>query len=204
MSIFPDTISAIWLGNAVSAVSAAFLIASCLSNTRKRIFYFQVIECVILAIANIIFNSWAGFTTLAVCAVRNLFIAHDRFTKPLMLICIGLTVALGLWANNRGWVGLLPMFATVEYTVCCHYIYGVRATRISLFLNLLIWVVYALLIRDYATALSNGVVMAVDLAAIIRGLLRRRAGGQTPAGEQALTATADSPSDAEQAPAPRC
>ena len=64
--------------------------------------------------------------------IRNLLVANDRYTKPMMTVFLILTIVAGVLANTRGLVGLLPVFATVEYTICCHYIVGEKATKCSI------------------------------------------------------------------------
>ena len=68
-------------GNLISLVAAFFTVASSWSKDRKRIFLYQAMQCFLLAIANIFFLSVSGTTTYALCALRNLFIAYDRFTN---------------------------------------------------------------------------------------------------------------------------
>ena len=119
-------------------------------------------------------------------AVRNLVVAKDRYTKPVMVAFVILTIVAGLLANTRGLVGLLPVLATVEYTICCHYIEGEMATKCSIFVNVLLWIVYSFLICDFSTAISDSIVLVVDTVAIVRlwrsersGCRRRRRCGRT-------------------------
>ena len=74
----------------------------------------------------------------------------------------------GFMANNRGIVGLMPVFATVEYTLCCHFIRDVKKTRISVLFNESIWLIYSFLVRDYSTAMTDIAVITVDIFAIIK------------------------------------
>ena len=82
-----------------------------------------------------LFGALAGMTTLVFSAIRDLLVANDRYTKPMMTVFLILTIVAGVLANTRGLVGLLPVFATVEYTICCHYIVGEKATKCSIFVN---------------------------------------------------------------------
>ncbi len=77
----------------------------------------------------------------------------------MMTVFLILTIVAGVLANTRGLVGLLPVFATVEYTICCHYIVGEKATKCSIFVNVLLWVIYSFLICDLSTAVSDTIVL---------------------------------------------
>ena len=114
------------IGNGISFVAAIFMVASCVVKRKRTIFLCQFLECALLAVASVFFGALAGMTTL---------VANDRYTKPMMTVFLILTIVAGVLANTRGLVGLLPVFATVEYTICCHYIVGEKATKCSIFVN---------------------------------------------------------------------
>ena len=117
-------------------VRSGYLYGRQLCVKRKRtIFLCQFLECALLAVASVFFGALAGMTTLVFSAIRDLLVANDRYTKPMMTVFLILTIVAGVLANTRGLVGLLPVFATVEYTICCHYIVGEKATKCSIFVN---------------------------------------------------------------------
>lgn len=156
------------IGNIISLVAALFLAASCLVKNKRGIFLCQFMECVLLAISSVFFGSLAGTTTLLLSAVRNLIVARERYTKQMMYIFLVLTIVAGILANSRGLLGLMPVIATVEYTICCYYITGIKAIRCSIFVNMAIWIVYSFLILDFSTAISDSIILIVDLAAIVK------------------------------------
>ena len=156
------------IGNIISFISAAFLAVSCVVKNRKHIFILQFLNCAILAIASYFFGSYAAISTLILCCIRNIFIAKDKYTAKVMTVILVLVIVLGLLTNNRGLIGLLPVMATVEYTICCYLIKDVHKTRISIFVNETIWVIYSLLVLDFSTALTDIIVIAVDLAVLFK------------------------------------
>ncbi len=164
--------SNILTGNILSLAAAVFLAVSCAVKDRKQIFVLQFMNCAVLAAASYFFSSYAAISTLALCCVRNIFIMRDRFTKPVMTVIVILVIICGLLANNRGIVGLLPVIATVEYTMCCHFITEVKKTRVSILVNEIIWIVYSFIIMDYSTAVTDIIVVIVDILAIIKSYAR--------------------------------
>ena len=106
------------IGNILSFFAALFMVASCVVKRKQAVFFCQFLECALLAVASVFFGSLAGMTTLVLSAVRNLVVAKGRYTKPVMVAFVILTIVAGLLANTRGLVGLLPVLATVEYTIC--------------------------------------------------------------------------------------
>ncbi len=158
----------ILIGNIISLIAAVFLAVSCTVKTRNKVFIMQFMNCALLAVASYFFGAYATISTLILCCIRNIFILKDKFTRPVMAMIIVLVLIFGFMTNNRGLIGLMPVFATVEYTMCCHFIRDVKKTRISVLFNESIWLVYSFLVCDYSTALTDIAVIVVDILAILR------------------------------------
>ena len=139
------------IGNLISFAAACFTLASAWSGNRKRIYLYQALQCVLLAVANIFFSSISGVTTYAICAVRNVLLAYDRFTARLCMIFVACVGVIGLAVNNRGFVGLIPVFTTALYTVICLYAKRRVAIKTNIIANLSLWAVYDILISDYVS-----------------------------------------------------
>lgn len=161
--------SNILIGNIISFAAAIFLAVSCVVKSRKQIFILQFMNCAVLAVASYFFGSYAAITTLALCCIRNIFIMKDKFSVPVMTVILILVIACGILTNNRGIIGLLPVIATVEYTICCHYITDVGKTRISILINEAIWIIYSFLVLDFSTAITDIIVVTVDIVSIAKG-----------------------------------
>lgn len=149
----------ILIGNILSFIAALFLLSSCLLKRKDKIFVFQFFECATLAAASFFFGSYAGISTLLLSAVRNVLIAKNKFSKGLMCVFLALTAALGLITNNRGILGLMPVIATIQITLCGCLLDGVIETKLSIAANTAIWIVYSFIIRDYSTAVTDSIVL---------------------------------------------
>ena len=145
------------IGNAVSFAAALFTFASAWSRDRARIYLWQAGQCLLLAVANVFFASLSGVTTFVLCAVRNFLIARDRFTGRLCVFFVAAVAAIGLAANNRGLVGLLPVVTTAVYTVACLYVRRTRAVKCNIIVNLVLWAIYDVFILDLVSCVVDGV-----------------------------------------------
>ncbi len=161
------------IGNIISFIAAIFMAISCTVKNRKTIFYLQALNCLVLAVASLFFGSYAGITTLLISTVRNIIVAHDKYTKPVMYIFLILTVLLGVFANNRGFTGLLPVIATVQYTLCLNLFKGLFLTRISIFVNTALWVTYSFIIRDFSTACMDSISLITVTVAIFTMIFKK-------------------------------
>ncbi|MDY3280826.1 YgjV family protein [Dysosmobacter sp.] len=171
------------LGNLISLAAACFMAASCLAKDNRRVFFCQFMECAILAVSSVVFGSLSGALTMALSAARNLITSRGKLTRSLTVFFFLAAVVGGLLINTRGAVGLLPVIATAEYTICSYRVRSVLGTKYSIFVNVLFWVVYSFLILDFSTAISDSVILVIDGTAILRAHRERRAeiAAETPA-----------------------
>lgn len=156
------------IGNLISLFAAIFTVAGSWSRDRKKIFLYQAVQCFLLAIANIFFASLSGTTTYALCALRNLLIAHDRFTDKICLAFLVSVTAIGLISNNRGLIGLLPVLTTAIYTVACFYVRGTKPIKVNIIVNLLLWAIYDIAVRDYVSFAVDTVSAGTAAVSLLR------------------------------------
>ena len=156
------------IGNIISLAGACFTLLSAWSRDRKRIYLYQAAQCLLLAVANIFFASVSGVTTCALCAVRNCLLACDRFTARSCAVFVVAVAALGLYTNNRGLAGLLPIVATVLYTLGCFFAKRTKAIKLNMIVNLVLWAAYDLLVGDFVSAAVDSVSAVTALASILR------------------------------------
>ena len=156
------------IGNLCSFVAACFTFLSAWSRDKKRIYLYQAAQCLVLAGANIFFASISGVTTYALCTMRNLLLAYDRFTPRRCYAFTAAVAILGIAANNRGLVGLLPVVTTAVYTVGCLYAKGTKAIKLNIIVNLILWAVYDAFILDLVSCAVDSVSAVAALVSIIR------------------------------------
>ena len=155
-------------GNIVSFAAACFTLASAWSRDRRRIYLYQAGQCLLLAFANILFGSVSGVTTFALCTARNLLLAYDRFTPRRCWFFVSAVALLGLFANNRGAVGLIPVVTTALYTVVCLYAKRTRDIKLNLIVNLLLWAVYDFFILDLVSCAVDAVSAGTAVLSLFR------------------------------------
>lgn len=158
----------ILIGNLISLVAACFLAASCISRNNRRVFAYQCMESLTVAVSSLFFASYAASVSMLLSALRNWLVSREKYTKPVMLFFLIVGVILGIAINVRGWLGLVPVIATAQYTLCCFYVKGVLTTKYSIAVNLLMWVVYSFLILDFSTVISNAIVLILDIGVIVK------------------------------------
>ena len=76
---------------------------------------------------------------------------------------------LGLYANNCGLVGLLPVVTTAVYTIGCLFAKRTRAIKWNLIANLIFWAIYDAFILDLVSCAVDSVSAVAALVSIRQG-----------------------------------
>lgn len=156
------------VGNIISLIAAFFMIVSCVTKVRSRVFYLQFIQCVMLSVSSYCLGSYAGIVACLVSAMRSLVVAKGYFNKHMMQLFLLISVGLGIAVNNRGVIGLLPMIANVQFTLCCYLFTSIKGTRYSIWVNLILWITYSFMVLDFSTAICDCVVLIINTITIIK------------------------------------
>ena len=156
------------LGNIISFVAAGFMFASGWTKDRDRTFLYQILENLVLCAANICFRSWAGISTLLLSGVRNYLVMKERYTKNLMYVFVILIIVIGTVINNRGFVGFLPIAATVQLSICNQYARTLIQHKLSLFVNTAVWLIYDLCILDISSTAAQTIMCILTAVTIVR------------------------------------
>lgn len=156
------------IGNAISLIAGIFIILSMWVNDEKQAYKHQFLNAFILMISSVFFFSWTGVTTMAIAASRNLMVYKDRLTLNWTIFFIVISVVLGLMVNTMGIVGLLPIIAIVQITLCNYFFKTIKWIKIGFIVNSAIYIVYFLAIFDFASATIESVTALVGVVALYR------------------------------------
>lgn len=156
------------IGNIISLIAAFFMVASCITKIRSKVFYLQFMQCALLSVSSYFLGSYAGIVASLVSAIRSLVVAKGYFNKHMMQLFLVVSVGLGLIVNNRGFIGLLPMIANVQFALCCYLFTSIKGTRYSIWINLILWITYSFMVLDFSTAICDCIVFIVNTITLIK------------------------------------
>ena len=137
------------IGNAISLIVGIFILLSMWVNDEKEAYKHQFLNAFILMISSVFFLSWTGVVTMAIAASRNAFVYKDKFTFNWAIFFVIVSVVVGFAVNTMGIVGILPIIALVQLTLCNYYLKTIKPIKISFIVNSAIYVVYFLAIWDF-------------------------------------------------------
>ena len=156
------------IGNIISLIAGIFIILSMWVNDEKKAYKNQFLNAFILMISSIFFMSWTGVTTMAIAATRNAMVYKDKLTLNWTIFFTVISIVLGLLVNTMGIVGLLPIIAIVQITLCNYYLKTIKPIKISFIVNSAIYIVYFLAILDFSSAMIETITALIGVVSLIR------------------------------------
>lgn len=156
------------IGNVISFIAGIFIILSMWVNDEKQAYKYQFLNAFILMISSVFFLSWTGVTTMAIAASRNAMVYKDKLTMNWTIFFIVISVVLGLLVNTMGFVGLLPIIAIIQITLCNYYLKTIKPIKIGFIVNSAIYIVYFLAILDFASATIESITALIGVVALAR------------------------------------
>lgn len=158
----------ILVGNGISFIAGIFLIVSYCINDVKKAYKYQFLNAFVLAISSVFFFSWTGVTTLSIAAARNAMVYKDRLTFKWTIFFLIISVVLGVLVNTMGFIGLLPVIAIVQITVCNYALKSIKSIKVSFIVNSLIYIAYFLAILDFTSAVVEIITVALGSLSLVR------------------------------------
>ena len=143
------------LGNIFSLLSAICIAISVLKKNKNDLIYWQVIDVIFCILSNIALYTYAALTTNSVALIRNILAYKNKLTKKITWILFILCIIVGLWANNRGVIGLFPIIASASYTIFMFTTKNEQQMRWALSSNLILWFIHDIYVQAYPSALTD-------------------------------------------------
>ena len=155
------------IGNIISFAAAIFTALSSLSKDTFKVYIFQMVQCLLLAIASIFFMSWSGIATLLICSFRNYLAAREKLSFQITVILLVLLVILGIFVNNRGLIGWIIIIATAIYTIGMYLVHNEIPIKINISINLILWIIYECFILDFSSLIMDLIALVLAVISII-------------------------------------
>lgn len=156
------------IGNIFSFLSALCIAVSVIKKSKNDLIWWQILDIVFCILSNIALYTYAALTTNSISLIRNILAYKNKLTKNLTFILLILCIIVGLWANNRGFIGLFPITASASYTIFMYTTKNEQQMRWALVSNLLLWLVHDIYVQAYPSAITDIVLSIWTLMQIIR------------------------------------
>ena len=140
------------LGNIIALVAASISIVIGIIKSKKKILFTQTIQYITYAIADFILGGITGSITNLISIIRNVLCYKEKLNKTMIILLIIVSIILTLMFNNLGFIGLLPLFNNIVYTLFIN-IKDEFKFKILILTQMLLWLIYDITIRAYTSAI---------------------------------------------------
>ncbi len=156
------------IGTIFSFLAAITLGASSFLKKKDKMILLQAAYNALNASANFFLGSYTGILTNCMSIFRNFLILKEKYNAVWMSILIAANIYIGLMINNRGWIGIIALVATTQYTSFLLFMKTPQRIRIALVINMILWSSYDFLIGSYPMSVMEVVIVIVTSVNIYR------------------------------------
>lgn len=160
------------IGNIIATIASIFMIYSGVLEEKKKILYVQTIQIILLVISNFVLGGIVGGIVNILCVIRNILSYNDKLGLKEKVILSILSVGISLYFNDKGFLGLLPMFSTTLYIWLMNTKDVIKFKWLIIFTNFT-WFIYDILILSIVTVIFDFVCIVTNLGSII-DIVRKR------------------------------
>lgn len=150
------------LGNLCSLLAMITDSLSAAQKTPKTVLMVQNLSQLSYCVGAILLKGYSGAVQNVVSLLRNLAAIYDIHNSFLEWLLIGLGVVLGIWFNNLGIMGWLPIIAGTQYSIAIfRFRDNARALKISFLISAVMFAVFSIVILNIVGVVTN-IVIAVS------------------------------------------
>ncbi|MBR2241063.1 MAG: YgjV family protein [Clostridia bacterium] len=153
------------IGNIIALIASILMVLAGLQKKKKKILFIQIIQIALSVISNLVLGGYTGAIINALSCVRDILCYKDKMGTKEKIIIIILAVGLSLAFNNLGWIGLLPLIATVVYITFMNTKDVVKFKLLIIF-SMVMWLIYDLYIKSYTSGVFDFMSVIANIVAI--------------------------------------
>ena len=116
---------------------------------RERVIAVQTGQFLLMALGNGVLGGTTGAVTTLISAIRNFLVYKGWINWPVKILISALLIGLGLAFNTNGLWGILPLIATVSYTLFMD-IKSDIGLKLMLMATCIPWLCYDMYLMTYA------------------------------------------------------
>lgn len=166
------------VGNFISLFAGIFIILSLWVNDDKKAYKYQIMDASILVIASFFFESAVGMVVMSIVAIRLWMVYKDRFTMVWAIFFLILSTAIGFAVNNLGLIGLIPIIATIQITICNYAYKDIRWIKLSFIVNEAFYTFYFWMVFDIVSTVVQIVTVLIGCISYVKLVHERKLAGE--------------------------
>ena len=142
------------IGNIIAFIGSVLLVYSGIIKEKKKIIYVQTVQIGLFVVSNFVLGGITGAIINVISCIRNILCYKDKLRVKEKIILLIISIILSLSFNNLGIIGMLPLIATITYTLLMD-INDVIKFKIVLIITSILWGVHDIYIKSYSSAIFD-------------------------------------------------
>jgi hypothetical protein len=130
------------------------MVLSGLIKNKKRYLLAQIIYDIFFIVANMLLSATTGAMMNILNIVRAFMVYFNKRSKLAVILLISINLIISLCINTKGFVGLLPLFSTVPYTILLDKCND-KQMKYLLMAVMIPWVIYDIVFKLYIGAVFD-------------------------------------------------
>lgn len=157
------------IGNITSLIANLLDAYSATKKEKKNMLKIQCISVIFYVITNALLNAYSTVVQNLCSLVRNFLAAKETESKIVEYIIVLVALVLGIYFNNLGAIGLLPVFGNVEYSICLFlFKKNVRAIKISYLICNICFLILNYFISNYVGLIFTFITVLTLIVEILK------------------------------------
>ena len=161
--------TSIIIGNLCSLLGMACDSFSASRKSTKGVLIWQSMGQIIYGLSSLVLKGYSGAAQSLVSLLRNSVAIAKIKNRYIEWGLILFGVIFGLYVNNRGLIGILPVIANSEYSIAIfRFKDNERALKISFLICIVLFSIFNVYIMNYVGVATNAVVFASTAAFLLK------------------------------------
>ena len=157
------------IGNICSLLAMITDSVSSSRKTAKGVLLVQCLSQTIYCAGAIALKGYSAAVQNVVSMFRNIFAIRGGKSKAIEWILIAMGVLLGVVFNNRGFYGLLPVLANLEYTIAVFkYKDDEKALKIAFMICTILFMIFNAVILNFVGLIANVIVIVSTVIFLLK------------------------------------
>ncbi|WP_405267080.1 YgjV family protein [Methanobrevibacter sp.] len=161
------------VGNLISLFAGIFVIFSLWVNDDKKAYKYQILNTFILIFASFFFNSYVGVVVMTIVTIRLCMVYKDKFTIHWAIFFVIISTVIGFAVNNLGIIGLIPIVATIQITICNYICKDIKWIKLSFIINESFYAIYFWYVFDFTSVIIQLITVSIGCISYFK-LVRER------------------------------
>lgn len=142
-------------GNIFSFLSALCIAISVVKKNKTDLIYWQILDTLFCILASAFLFAYASLVTNSIALVRNVLAYKGKLSNIYTFVLCLVVILVGIYVNNIGIYGILPIAAMVVYTFYLYAAKNEQQMRYAVVINLMLWCIHDFYVKAYPSAVTD-------------------------------------------------